>query len=203
MGENITSTIKRHESTAQFSKTKADREWAYAKNDKGGYHYNNAREAYAKADYFQQKADTLKASMQVTSNSSVTETEKQIGTGIFDSMAKAGGAIGGGIALVESLVSGDDFEETLKHTTSGTMKGALSGGTSEVTMNGMNILLSGLPLPLPAKAALVLGTGIFTNTVVGDIAEDFCDSVGDVVGDVVSGIADGIEDFFDSLSFFW
>lgn len=66
MGENITSTIKRHESTARFYKTKADREWAYAVNGKGGYHYHNARQAYAKADQFQQKADTLRTSMQTT-----------------------------------------------------------------------------------------------------------------------------------------
>lgn len=127
-----------------------------------------------------------------TSHSLISEGEQFIRTGMMDSVAKAGGAIGGDIAVVESHVNGDDFEETIKHTISGTMKGTLSGGTSAVTINGMNMLLSGLPFPMPSKVVIVLGNGIVNNTVVGNLA-----------GDAVFSIVDGIEDLFDSLAFFW
>ncbi len=60
MAEKKETTIKRFESTANFYKEKADREWAYAKNDHGGEHYGKARKAYAKAKDFRDKADKLK-----------------------------------------------------------------------------------------------------------------------------------------------
>lgn len=60
MAEKKESTIKRFESTAAFFKQKADREWAYAKNDLGDEHYGRAKTAYNKAKEFQDKADKLK-----------------------------------------------------------------------------------------------------------------------------------------------
>lgn len=60
MAEKKETTIKRFESTAAFYKKKADREYAYAKNDLGDEHYGIAKKAYGKAKEFQDKADNLK-----------------------------------------------------------------------------------------------------------------------------------------------
>jgi len=50
---------KRYQSTADTYKKKGDREWAKAKNDEGGYHYEKARDAYDRAKRNQEKADKM------------------------------------------------------------------------------------------------------------------------------------------------
>lgn len=60
MAEKKETQIKRFEGKAAFFKQKADREWAYAKNDLGDEHYGRAKTAYNKAKEFQDKADKLK-----------------------------------------------------------------------------------------------------------------------------------------------
>ena len=52
--------IKRFESTAETYKKKGDRNWAYAKNDEGDYHYGIARDAYNRAERAKAKADALR-----------------------------------------------------------------------------------------------------------------------------------------------
>ncbi len=51
--------IKRYRSTARTHKEKADRLWAYAKNDKGDYNYGLAKEFYERAKENEEKADAL------------------------------------------------------------------------------------------------------------------------------------------------
>ena len=51
--------IKRYRSTARTYKEKADRLWAYAKNDKGDYNYGLAKEFYERAKENEEKADAL------------------------------------------------------------------------------------------------------------------------------------------------
>lgn len=59
MAQSKDSLKKRYESTAARFEEKGKREWAYAKNDKGGEHYNKARDAFARAKRNQDKADAL------------------------------------------------------------------------------------------------------------------------------------------------
>lgn len=52
--------IKRFEATADTYDKKGRREWAYAKNGKGGDHYTKARDAFARAKRNKEKADKLR-----------------------------------------------------------------------------------------------------------------------------------------------
>ena len=114
----------------------------------------------------------------------------QSSTGIANaakSSAKLGGAFGGGMAAVESIVNGDD----LSTTTGNVASGALKGSVSEATMAA----LAAAPIPLAAKVVIGIGAGMFAGSVASDVISDVCDGV----GDIVSGIVDGIGDFFGSL----
>lgn len=48
-----------YENVAKTFKKKADREWAKAKNDEGGHHYNNAKSYYETAKKAEAKANEL------------------------------------------------------------------------------------------------------------------------------------------------
>jgi hypothetical protein len=54
------SQIKRFESTADTYESKGKREWAYAKNGKGGEHYAKARDAFDRAQRNRDKATKLR-----------------------------------------------------------------------------------------------------------------------------------------------
>lgn len=60
MAMNKESLIKRFEATAKTYDQKGRREWAYAKNGKGGAHFQKARDAFDRAKRNQAKADQLK-----------------------------------------------------------------------------------------------------------------------------------------------
>lgn len=60
MAQSKESLIKRFESTADTYEEKGRREWAYAKNGKGGEHYAKARDAFDRAKRNREKADSLK-----------------------------------------------------------------------------------------------------------------------------------------------
>lgn len=60
MGAKKETLIKRFESTAETYERKGRREWAYAKNDKGGEHYATARDAFDRAKTNREKAEKLK-----------------------------------------------------------------------------------------------------------------------------------------------
>ena len=62
MATNKETLIKRFESTADTHEKKANREWAYAKNDKGSEHYAKAKDAYERARRNREKAEILKKS---------------------------------------------------------------------------------------------------------------------------------------------
>lgn len=135
--------------------------------------------------------------------------------------AKFGGALGGGVAAIESIVNGDDFSTATGNVASGALKGSLSGAagtaTSEVTM----LALVAAPIPLAAKVAIGIGTGLVAGTVAGEVVSDVCDGVGEVVtdicdgvgevlsdicdgvGDAVSDVVDGVSDFFGGLFYLW
>lgn len=208
MSENIATTIKRHESTAEFWKTKADREWAYAVNGQGDYHYGNAKQAYAKADQFQAKADALRNSGRVTApgrGEGITDkltVTRRLG-GNVGPAAKAGGVIGGGIALAESIANGDDFENTTKNVTSNAIKGAASSASGAMVAEGIMNILAAAPIPLPAKVLVATTATVLTGEAVSEGIEDFCDDVGSSVGRVASSIADSIDDAIFEVQCFW
>lgn len=60
MAEKKETLIKRYESTANTYERRGKREWAYAKNDKGGEHYGYARQAYDKAKDYRDRAKKLR-----------------------------------------------------------------------------------------------------------------------------------------------
>lgn len=59
--------IKRFDSTAETFKKKGDRNWAYAKNDMGDWHYGVARDAYARSARAKAKADALRNGTEIDS----------------------------------------------------------------------------------------------------------------------------------------
>ncbi|WP_185150177.1 hypothetical protein [Fundicoccus ignavus] len=48
-----------YENVAKTFKNKADREWAKAKNDEGGHHYNNAKSYYETVKKAEAKANEM------------------------------------------------------------------------------------------------------------------------------------------------
>ena len=114
---------------------------------------------------------------------------------IISSSAKLGGALSGTFALADSIISGDDFEETTKNVATSALKGAASSAVGTAIGETTMLTLATIPMPLPAKAAIVLGTTFLGGTIASEIAEDLCDGIGEIVGDV----ADGIGDIFDSI----
>jgi hypothetical protein len=60
---SIESQIAKYEHTADFCKQKADRCWAYAKNDKGDHYYEEARHYYEKEKENREKAAALRAKL--------------------------------------------------------------------------------------------------------------------------------------------
>jgi hypothetical protein len=122
----------------------------------------------------------------------------QSSTGIANaakSSAKLGGAFGGGIAAVESIVNGDDLSTTTGNVASGALKGSVSGAAGTAASEATMAVLAAAPIPLAAKVVIGIGAGMFAGSVASDVVSDVCDGV----GGIVSGIVDGIGDFFGSL----
>lgn len=122
----------------------------------------------------------------------------QSSTGIANaakSSAKLGGAFGGGMAAVESIVNGDDLSTTTGNVASGALKGSVSGVAGTAASEATMAALAAAPIPLAAKVVIGIGAGMFAGSVASDVISDVCDGV----GDIVSGIVDGIGDFFGSL----
>ena len=122
----------------------------------------------------------------------------QSSTGIANaakSSAKLGGAFGGGMAAVESIVNGDDLSTTTGNVASGALKGSVSGAAGTAASEATMAALAAAPIPLAAKVVIGIGAGMFAGSVASDVISDVCDGV----GDIVSGIVDGIGDFFGSL----
>lgn len=60
MADSRETKLKRFESTAKTYEEKGKREWAYAKNGKGGEHYQYAKDAFNRAEKFRSMAEKLK-----------------------------------------------------------------------------------------------------------------------------------------------
>lgn len=60
MANNKDSLIKRFEHTADTYEKKGKREWAYAKNGQGDYHYGKAKDAFDRAERNRNKAQKLR-----------------------------------------------------------------------------------------------------------------------------------------------
>ena len=104
------------------------------------------------------------------------------------SSAGLGGALGGGIAAVESIANGDDFCTATGNVTSGVLKGSISGASGTVASEVAMLALVAAPVPLVAKVAVGVGAGVLAGTVASEVVSDVCDGVGEVVTDVVGGI---------------
>lgn len=115
------------------------------------------------------------------------------------SSAKLGGALGGGVAAVESLVNGDDFSTATGNVASGALKGSISGAAGTVVSEATLVALAAAPIPLAAKVVIGVGTGMLAGTATSDVVSDVCDGVGEVVSDMI----DGIGDFFGSVFSIW
>lgn len=59
MAQSKDALKKRYESTAETFEKKGKREWAYAKNNKGGEHYAKARDAFERAERNRKKTKEL------------------------------------------------------------------------------------------------------------------------------------------------
>lgn len=124
--------------------------------------------------------------------------------------AKLGGALGGGVAAIESIANGDDFSTTTGNVASGALKGSLSGAAGTVTSEATMLALAAAPIPLAAKVVIGVGSGIVAGTAAGEVVSDVCDGVGEIVTDVVEGVGNvvsdicsGVGDFFDGLFSLW
>lgn len=62
MAANKESLIKRFEHTADRYHEKGKREWAYAKNGQGDYHYGRAKDAFEREERNRNKAKELRDS---------------------------------------------------------------------------------------------------------------------------------------------
>lgn len=78
----------------------------------------------------------------------------QSSTGIANaakSSAKLGGAFGGGMAAVESIVNGDDLSTTTGNVASGALKGSVSGAAGTAASEATMAALAAAPIPLAAR----------------------------------------------------
>lgn len=82
--------------------------------------------------------------------------------------AKFGGALGGGVAAIASIANGDDFSTATGNAASGALKGSLSGAAGTATSEATMVALAVAPIPLLAKVAIGIGTGIVAETVAGE-----------------------------------
>ena len=186
MSENASSTIKRFDATADFWEQKGRREWAYAKNGYGGEHYQNARDAFGKAEQFRNKAETLRKASQTTTTSNVVTTAGI--ANVVGAASKTGGLVAGGVALAKSVIEGDDFCETSKNVTSSALNGAVSSAAGAAVAEIATKAIMLAPLPTVAKVAIVAGSGIVAGSAASEVVEDICDDIGRTVSNAVCEI---------------
>lgn len=117
--------------------------------------------------------------------------------------AQLGGALGGGMAAIESIANGDDFSTTTGNVASGALKGSISGAVGTAASETAMLMLATAPIPLAAKVAIGVGSGILSGTMAGDVVSDVCDGVGEIVTDVVEGVGDVVSDICDGIGYFF
>ena len=178
MRENIETTIKRHESTAEFWKTKADREWAYAKNGMGGEHYHNAKMAYEKAAEFERKANTLKgkSAMDTVSKSFVPITQATMGIAGATAVFEAG----------KAAFEGEDLQTCIEKGVGKGLETAVSTGSSMMLAQGAGYIATMINPALGIP--VILTTAVVSNGCISEAIEGSFDNLGDKVDDALIGL---------------
>lgn len=115
--------------------------------------------------------------------------------------AKIGGAISGGIAVVETITNGDDIEDPFAHISTNIIKGSVTSGIGTLASEGTILALAAAPVPIVVKGVIGIGMGICAGTVIGDISSELCEEAGnfiagmiDPIVDVTAGVADTATD---------
>ena len=216
--QNYETAIKRALATALTFEEKGKREWAYAVNGYGGYHYEKARQAFEKAERCREIAKSLsEKSLQgaVAQNGVVFGKSYLVGnaaqTGTFANLvgnvgaAQFGAAIGGGIEAVvagKEVIEGTiDVKEAAERVVEATIIGGLSGAGSSMAGAATFALLSTTACPpLVPLGGAVMATMLAAkavNSVGPEVLDTAFDVAGDVVGIVGDKICDGIDSFGD------
>ncbi len=112
--------------------------------------------------------------------------------------AKIGGAISGGIAVIETIVNGDDIEDPCAHISSNVIKGTVTSGIGTLASEGTFLTLAAAPIPVTVKGIIGIGMGICAGTVVGDLSSDLCEEVGDLAAGVLDPFVDVTLDVADT-----
>lgn len=160
--EQMATQIKRYESTAQTHLNKADRCWAYAKNGKGGYYYNVARNYYGRAEDNLEKGEALQKMLDAKTNTIPTKPT----------------------APSAPVKSGNSSHSVTPNTST------KSGNTVKATTPNTSTLLSGMGKSGLIGAAVAGSITAITGAVNGDDIETIAEeSAANAVAGGVSGVA--------------
>ena len=211
--------IKVYESTAETHLAKAKRCWAFAKNDKGGHYYHEARVAYEKAAANAEKAEALR-SMLAERGHARAFVGNTGSTAFRGDMAVLGAALSAGLTIVECVGSGDSTEETLEKTLVNTScsYGAIkaSSAMGKLAEDGLRLLGASGVLPgaggllvglLVGSVALETGKEVIETIIDGVECGDFWDTADKVTDVVLDHVADAGDNVIcaigDALSWFF
>lgn len=199
--------IKVYESTAETDLAKAKRCWAYAKNDKGGHYYHEARVAYEKAAANAEKAEALRGML--AEREHARAFVGNTGSAAFmGDMAVLGAALSAGLTIVECVGSGDSAEETLEKTLVNTScsYGAIkaSSALGKLAEDGLRLLGAGGVLPGAGGLLVSLLVGSVSLETGKEAIEEIIDGVkyGDLWGaadKATTVILEGVGDAGDNV----
>lgn len=217
--EQLVSQIKTYESTSKTYLEKAKRCWAYAKNDKGGHYYHDARVAYEKAAANAEKAEALRGML--AERGHARAFVGNTGSSAFmGDMAVLGAALSAGLTIVECVGSGDSVEETLEKTLVNTScsYSAIKASSSlgKLAEDGLRLLGASGVLPgaggllvglLVGSVALETGKEVIETIIDGVECGDFWDTADKVTDVVLDRVADAGDNVIcaigDALSWFF
>lgn len=173
---DLTTEIKKFESTAEFHLGKANKYWARANNGWDGYYYYLAKEEYRKAETCALKAEELRKMLAARLNtksfiSVVAPSE------LLRNMAVLGAALSAGLEFMECVNDDANLEETVKRT-------AVSGGSgylaTKATAVTSNFVTGGLKMMnVGGTAAGLVGgaVGMFAAPVITEVAKEVGEEV--------------------------
>lgn len=173
--------IRRFEKDAARELAKANKHWAYAKNEKGGWYYQSAREGYEAARVKTEKAEELRKLLESRGHtrSFVGKTEYPT---LMSDVAVLGAALTAGITIIDCLAHGDDAEEILRKTTANT---ACSYGSVKLSTAAMKHAQKGLEF-LGASGVTISAGSLLTGVL--------------VAGTVASVGNEALRQFFEGLA---
>ncbi|MCL2165447.1 MAG: hypothetical protein FWH55_13915 [Oscillospiraceae bacterium] len=212
--QNYETAIKRALATALTFEEKGKREWAYAVNGYGGYHYEKARQAFEKAERCREIAKSLsEKSLQgaVAQNGVVFGKSYLVGNvaqaGTFANLvgnvgaAQFGAAIGGGIEAVvagKDVIEGTiDVKEAAERVVEATIIGGVSGAGSAIAGTAASALLSATACPPLVPVVGGVLAAMLAAKAVNSAGPEVLDTAFDVAGDVVEIVGDKICDGID------